>query len=61
MEIKKDGDKWSIVTETLFRTTVTEFKLDEEYEEIMPAGNLKVKFAIIHKYLVRVSDITEGR
>ncbi|VEN41665.1 unnamed protein product [Callosobruchus maculatus] len=41
MEIKKNGDKWSIVVVTLFRTTVTEFKLGEEYEEVMPAGNLK--------------------
>nr|CAI5862976.1 unnamed protein product [Callosobruchus analis] len=41
MEIKKNGDKWSIITVTLFRTTVNEFKLGEEYEEVMPGGTLK--------------------
>ncbi|CAH1976355.1 unnamed protein product [Acanthoscelides obtectus] len=41
MEIKKEGEKWTITTITLFRTAVTEFKLGEEFEEDMPGGKLR--------------------
>lgn len=42
LEIAKNEDEWSITVSTLLRTTVSKFKLGEEYEENMPGGILKV-------------------
>ncbi|KAG5871998.1 hypothetical protein JTB14_030840 [Gonioctena quinquepunctata] len=41
LEISKSNDEWSITTSTLLRTSVSKFKIGEEYEETMPGGLLK--------------------
>ncbi|KAJ8918869.1 hypothetical protein NQ315_011161 [Exocentrus adspersus] len=41
LEITKIDEEWTISISTLFRTTISKFKLGEEYEEDMPGGTLK--------------------
>ena len=43
LEIKQEGDKWTIRTITLMRTVELTFTEGEEFEEAMPSGvTLKV-------------------
>ncbi|CAH2000514.1 unnamed protein product [Acanthoscelides obtectus] len=62
MEIKKEGEKWTITTITLFRTAVTEFKLGEEYEEDMPGGKLRViKEKINREHLTEHNELLQNK
>lgn len=45
MEISQNNDDWTIKTISLIRTVTIVFKLNEEYEEQMPGGLLKVLFS----------------
>jgi hypothetical protein len=43
VEISCKDDTWTIKTSTLIRTTELNFKVGEEYDEVMPSGEtLKV-------------------
>lgn len=42
LEIAKNEDNWTVTISTFIRTSVSKFKLGEEYEEEMPGGKLKV-------------------
>lgn len=42
MEISESENVWNIKTSSLIRTNESKFKLNEEYEESMPGGLLKV-------------------
>lgn len=59
MEISESENVWSIKTSSLIRTNESKFKLNEEYEESMPGGLLKVgllsfsnKLLNIYKFVV---------
>ena len=38
LDIKKDGDSWSIATSSTFKNTLITFKLGEEFEETTADG-----------------------
>jgi hypothetical protein len=40
VEISCTDETWTIKTSTLIRTTVLNFKVGEEYEEVMPSGEI---------------------
>ena len=42
LTISNEGDEWTITTSTTLRTVSSKFKLNEEYDEDMPKGALKV-------------------
>jgi cellular retinoic acid-binding protein 2 len=47
VEISCKDDTWTIKTSTLIRTTELNFKVGEEYNEVMPSGDtLKVSMFI---------------
>ncbi|KAJ8967116.1 hypothetical protein NQ314_003089 [Rhamnusium bicolor] len=41
LEIVKKDEEWTITVSTFFRTTVSKFRLAEEYDEEMPGGIIK--------------------
>lgn len=43
LEISENDGLWTIVQSTMFRTTEIKFKPNEEFDEPMPGGTLKVK------------------
>ena len=44
LEIKQEGDRWTIRTISLMRTSEITFSLGEEFDEAMPSGvTLKVR------------------
>jgi cellular retinoic acid-binding protein 2 len=50
VDISCKDDTWTIKTSTLIRTTELNFKVGEEYDEVMPSGEtLKVSsFSLTH-------------
>lgn len=46
LEISKNEDEWTFTISSLFRTTISKFKLGEDYEEDMPGGKLKVRIPL---------------
>lgn len=40
VEISYKDETWTIKTSTLIRTTVLNFKAGEEYDEVMPSGEV---------------------
>uniref|UniRef100_A0A0N5AEH2 FABP domain-containing protein n=1 Tax=Syphacia muris TaxID=451379 RepID=A0A0N5AEH2_9BILA len=50
-----DGKKWKIVSESTFKTVVTEFTLDEEFDETTGDGRtLKSKFTVEGDKLIQI-------
>jgi hypothetical protein len=48
VDISCKDETWTIKTSTLIRTTVLNFKVGEEYDEVMPSGEtLKVGSIIV--------------
>ena len=50
LDIKKEGDTWSIATTSTFKNTLITFKLGEEFEETTADGR-KVMVSIYHVLL----------
>jgi hypothetical protein len=63
VEISYKDDTWTIKTSTIIRTTELKFKVGEEYDEVMPSGEiLKVSSSTLtHALNVACSQTLEPK
>lgn len=61
VDITLKDDTWTISTSTLIRTNELQFKAGEEYDEVMPSGDvLKNVTTVEDDRLVTVSKVADG-